>query len=95
MPHVYIEGRPKGRREGSPVDEFVVEDQRGPHARRLQDAARSDRVGASATTPLVTRAAISTTRAPTTSVRRIARGELVSFQSVSLLAGLKGPFLGA
>ena len=26
MPNVYIEARPKGRREGSPVEDFVVED---------------------------------------------------------------------
>jgi hypothetical protein len=26
MPNVYIEARPKGRPEGSPVDDFVVED---------------------------------------------------------------------
>lgn len=26
MPNVYIEARPKGRPEGSPIDEYVVED---------------------------------------------------------------------
>ena len=26
MPNVYIEARPKGRPEGSPVEDFVVED---------------------------------------------------------------------
>ena len=26
MPNVYIEPRPKGRAEGSPIDDFVVED---------------------------------------------------------------------
>ena len=26
MPNVYIEARPKGRQEGSPIDDYVVED---------------------------------------------------------------------
>ena len=29
MPNVYIEARPKGRPEGSAVDDFVVEDHAG------------------------------------------------------------------
>jgi hypothetical protein len=31
MPNVYVEARPKGLREGSPIDDYVVED----HADRL------------------------------------------------------------
>ena len=42
MPNVYIEARPKGRPEGSAVDDFVVEDHAG---QVLADAEGSNRVG--------------------------------------------------
>jgi hypothetical protein len=38
-PNVYIEARPKGRQEGSPVDDFVVED----HADHMLAAFKTQR----------------------------------------------------
>ena len=45
MANVYIEARPKGRPEGSPVEDYVVEDHSNHVPCHLQNAARSDRLG--------------------------------------------------
>ena len=45
MATVYIEPRPKGRPEGDPIDDYVVEDHADQCPRHLQDAARGNRVG--------------------------------------------------
>jgi hypothetical protein len=43
MANVYVEARPKGRPEGSPIEDFVVEDHR-PRAQQFQNAERGDRL---------------------------------------------------
>jgi hypothetical protein len=42
MANVYIEARPKGRREGDPIDDYVVEHHADHGARSLSDTAESD-----------------------------------------------------
>ena len=39
MPKVYVEARPKGRPEGSAIDDYVVEDHADHGARELQNTA--------------------------------------------------------
>jgi hypothetical protein len=50
MPNVYIEARPKGRQEGSAVEDFMVEDNADHVLAAFKDAARSDRMGGGRTT---------------------------------------------
>ena len=45
MPKVYVEASSEGRLEGSAIDDYVVEDQRGPRARDLQNTTGGNRVG--------------------------------------------------
>jgi hypothetical protein len=45
MANVYIEPRPKGRPEGDPVDDYVVEDHADHVLANLQDPAGSPRLG--------------------------------------------------
>jgi hypothetical protein len=45
MANVYIEPRPKDRREGDPIDDYVVEDHAYHVLASFKNAAGSDRVG--------------------------------------------------
>ena len=45
MANVYIEPRPKARREGDPIDGYVVEDRADHVLATLQNAVGSHRVG--------------------------------------------------
>ena len=45
MANVYIEPRPKGRPEGSSIDDYVIEDHADRVTCHVQNAARSNRLG--------------------------------------------------
>jgi hypothetical protein len=45
MPSVYVEPRPKRRPEGSPIDDYVVEDHADHVLEAFRSPARGDRVG--------------------------------------------------
>ena len=63
MPNVYVEARPKGRSEGSPIEDFVVEDHAdhvsAPSRRRQRPSSGPART---AIRPLSRACGISTTR---------------------------------
>jgi hypothetical protein len=44
MTTVFIEARPKGRREGTAILDYVVEEQ-GSRAQGIQDSGRGDQLG--------------------------------------------------
>jgi len=45
MANVYVEARPKGRPEGTHIDDYVVEDRADHVPRHVQNAARRNRLG--------------------------------------------------
>ncbi len=45
MANVYIEARPKGRQEGTPIEDYVVEDHADHVLATFKNSARSDRLG--------------------------------------------------
>jgi hypothetical protein len=45
MSNVYVEPRPKGRPEGSHIDNYVVEDRAGPRTPNVQNTGGGNRLG--------------------------------------------------
>ena len=45
MARVFIEARPKGRREGSAIEDYVVEEEGDRVPQNFQDPGRGDNVG--------------------------------------------------